>query len=160
MQDFNLPSLSLTFFAVRDIKKGEQIFYSYTDIYQPAVARQQKLSKYGFRCTCKACSGDTSEEIEKFRAIYREAMNKLFAYQQKFLRNPLLTEKALEPVYRFKAAAIKAGVDTYDVDEIILETLEMINKKKGDREELLRVREEKFEARHLNVFGRIKRIHN
>ena len=110
MQDFNLPSLSLTFFAVRDIKKGEQIFYSYTDIYQPAVVRQQKLSKYGFRCTCKACSGDTSEEIEKFRAIYREAMNKLFAYQQKFLRNPLLTEKALEPVYRFKAAAIKAGV--------------------------------------------------
>ena len=107
------------------------------------------MSKYGFRCTCEACSGDTSG-IEKFRATYREALNKLFAYQRKFLRNPLVTEKALDPIHRFKAAAIKAGVDTYSIDKIILETLEMINERKGDGKEVLRVREEK--ARLYNVF--------
>jgi hypothetical protein len=143
--------LSLIFTAVRDIKKGEQIFYSYTNIYQPAAARQQDVSKYGFRCTCKACSGDTSE-TDKFRATtYRETLAKLFAYQKKFLRNPLVMEKALDPVYQFKAAAIKAGVDTYEVDMTIIETLEIINERKGDGKEVLRLREEK--ARLLNVFG-------
>lgn len=141
-QNFNLPSLSLIFIAVRDIKKGEQIFYSYTDIYQPAVARQQDVSKYGFRCTCKACTGDTSE-IDKFRTTLSETLAKLYAYQKRILRNPLVTEKALDPVYRFKADAIKAGVDTYDVDKIILETLEMLNERKGDGKEVLRLREEK-----------------
>ena len=65
-------------------RKGEQIFYSYTDIYQPAVVRQQNVSKYGFRCTCKACTGDTSE-IDKFRATYIKALAKLLVYQQNFL---------------------------------------------------------------------------
>ena len=124
VQDFSLPLLSLIFIAVRDIKKGEQIFYSYTDIYQSAVARQRDVSKYGFRCTCKACTGDTSE-IDKFRATYSEELTKLFAYQKRFLQNPFVKEKALDPVYRLKAAAINAGVDTYDIDKIILETLEI-----------------------------------
>lgn len=118
-------------------------------LHQPAVARQQDLSKYGFRCTCKACTGDTSE-IDKFRATKSEALDKLFAYQQRFLRNPLVTEKALEPVYRFKAAAIKAGGHTWNVDKIILETLEMINERKGDGKEVLRLREEK--VRLLNAY--------
>jgi hypothetical protein len=142
IQDFHLPSLSLTFTTIRDIKKGEQIFYSYTNIYQPAVARQRDLSKYGFICACKACAGDTSE-ADKFRVTYNESLFKLFAYQQRSLRNPLVTEKALEPVYQFKAFSVKAGVDTISIDKIILETLEIINERKGDRTEVLRVREEK-----------------
>ena len=41
-------------------------------------------------------------------------------------------------------------MDTYSIDKIILETLEMINERKGDGKEVLRVREEK--ARLYNVF--------
>ncbi|KIM46892.1 hypothetical protein M413DRAFT_422389 [Hebeloma cylindrosporum] len=142
IQNFDLPTLSITFAAVRDIKKGEQIVYSYTDIYQPAAARQQDVAKYSFRCKCKACIGYTSD-IDKFRATYREALSNLFAYQNRFLRNPLVTEQALNPVYQFKSSSIKAGIETSDADKIILETLEMVNERKGDGKEVLRLGEEK-----------------
>lgn len=62
----------------------------------------------------------------------------MVAYQQRFLRNPLVTETA--------------GVDTYNADKIILETLEIINERKGDGKEVLRLREEK--ARLLKLFSK------
>ena len=107
------------------------------------------MSKYGFRCTCKACTGDTSEP-DKFRTAYKKILSGFFAYQKRFLRNPFVTEKALDPLYRFKASSIKAGVDTYNADKIILGTLETINERKGKGKEVLRLREEK--DRLLKVF--------
>jgi len=73
-----------------------------------------------------------------------------FSYHQRFLRNPFVTEKALDPIYRFKASSIKAGVDTYNADKIILETLETISERKGEGKEVLRLREEK--GRLLKVY--------
>jgi hypothetical protein len=61
-----LASFSLQFYAVRDIKSGEEIFYSYTNEYAPAAERRKELEPYGFTCACKACSLATPES-DKFR---------------------------------------------------------------------------------------------
>jgi SET and MYND domain-containing protein len=43
--------------ALRDIKEGEELCYSYVDLYQSRRARQQMLwNAYFFQCTCKRCS--------------------------------------------------------------------------------------------------------
>ncbi|KIM41185.1 hypothetical protein M413DRAFT_11349 [Hebeloma cylindrosporum] len=64
--EFSLASFSLQFHANRDIKAGEEIFYSYTDIYVPAAERPKELEPYDFTCACTACSLATPES-DKFR---------------------------------------------------------------------------------------------
>jgi len=57
--DFSLGSFSLQFHALREIKAGEEIFFSYTDEYVPAADRRKQLEPYGFICICTACSRAT-----------------------------------------------------------------------------------------------------
>jgi hypothetical protein len=64
--EFSLSSFSMQFHAMRDIKAGEEIFYSYTNIYLPAAQRRKQLEPYGFTCACTACSHATPES-DKFR---------------------------------------------------------------------------------------------
>lgn len=49
-----------------DIKAGEEIFYSYTDVHAPAAKRRKELEPYGSICTCKACPLATPQS-DKFR---------------------------------------------------------------------------------------------
>ncbi|KAG5649876.1 hypothetical protein H0H81_001679 [Sphagnurus paluster] len=49
--------------ALRDIKKGEEIFISYCDIANPTAQRQASLQSYGFQCTCRACSDPKSDAL-------------------------------------------------------------------------------------------------
>ena len=64
--EFSLASFSLQFRAIRDIKRGEEIFYAYTDVYVSAAERQKDLEPYGFTCACTACLLATPES-DKFR---------------------------------------------------------------------------------------------
>ncbi|KAI0035261.1 hypothetical protein K488DRAFT_83223 [Vararia minispora EC-137] len=50
------PSFSLGLRALRTIRAGEEITVSYCDILAPCETRQRALARYGFRCTCAACS--------------------------------------------------------------------------------------------------------
>lgn len=51
----NCPPI-IEFRALREIQSGEQLFYSYIDVYQPTVSRQNTLkSAYHFECKCKRC---------------------------------------------------------------------------------------------------------
>jgi hypothetical protein len=52
---FSVASFSGQLRAVRNIKKGEEIFVSYCDIDVPTAARQKKLEPYGFQCACRSC---------------------------------------------------------------------------------------------------------
>ena len=56
--EFSLGSFSLQFYALRDIKAGEEIFV--TDVYVPAERREQ-LARYCFTCVCTACSRATPD---------------------------------------------------------------------------------------------------
>ncbi|KAF8870749.1 hypothetical protein CPB84DRAFT_829058 [Gymnopilus junonius] len=54
--DFSLSSFSFQFIARADIKAGQELFYSYTNIEQPTAERQSSLLlSYGFTCDCPAC---------------------------------------------------------------------------------------------------------
>lgn len=65
--EFSLASFSIQFHAMRDLKAGEEIFYSYTDRYLPTAQRRKQLEPYGFTCACTACSRATPES-DKVRA--------------------------------------------------------------------------------------------
>jgi len=56
---FELASLSFQVYAIRDIKKGEQLTVQYTDIMQPFADRKEALAPYGFECTCASCQNPT-----------------------------------------------------------------------------------------------------
>lgn len=51
---------SMFVFALRDIDPGEEIVISYFNITLPRNERQERAKKWGFTCTCPACS-DTSD---------------------------------------------------------------------------------------------------
>ena len=76
--EFSLGSFSLQFHALRDIKAGEEIFVSYTDVYVPAAERREQLARYCFTCVCTACSRATPES-DKFRQAAASEMKLLDA---------------------------------------------------------------------------------
>lgn len=45
-------------YATRNIEDGEEIFVSFISLLTTREERQKKLSRYGFTCTCPACSQD------------------------------------------------------------------------------------------------------
>ncbi|KAG5642440.1 hypothetical protein DXG03_002786 [Asterophora parasitica] len=57
----DVASLSLQLHAIRDIKKGEEIFIAYCPPTMPTTKRQAKLEPYGFQCTCRVCSDPNSD---------------------------------------------------------------------------------------------------
>ncbi|TFK31444.1 hypothetical protein BDQ12DRAFT_136598 [Crucibulum laeve] len=58
---FDVASFSFQLRATRDIKPGDQLFYSYAEVSLSAAGRKQELAPYGFECTCASCSGDTAK---------------------------------------------------------------------------------------------------
>jgi hypothetical protein len=49
--------------AIRDIPKGEELCYSYVNLYQSTETRREQLHKaYSFHCICQRCS--TSSDID------------------------------------------------------------------------------------------------
>ncbi|RDB28332.1 N-lysine methyltransferase SMYD2-B [Hypsizygus marmoreus] len=63
--DFDVASFSNPLKAIRDIKKGEEIFVSYCDCGTPTAARQQQLKSYGFQCTCRRCMDPASDALRE-----------------------------------------------------------------------------------------------
>ena len=45
-------------YASRKIKKGEEFFVSYIGLLSTHEDRQKRLDRYGFKCTCEACSAE------------------------------------------------------------------------------------------------------
>lgn len=56
-----MASLSFELRAIRDIKKGEELFYSYCDIFRTKSERAEELAPYGIVCACPGCVGATKE---------------------------------------------------------------------------------------------------
>jgi hypothetical protein len=54
--NFDMPSFSVTLHAGRAIKAGEEMFTSYCNPFASTAERQEYLSRYGFKCTCAACT--------------------------------------------------------------------------------------------------------
>lgn len=48
-------------YATREIEEGEEIFVSFISLLMTREERQKKLARYGFVCTCPACSQHSDE---------------------------------------------------------------------------------------------------
>merc|ERR1712142_835842 len=58
-------------YALKDIKKGEELFLSYNGTFASLEDRQRQLQNvYKFTCKCEMCQGDSL----KFRAIEKARM--------------------------------------------------------------------------------------
>jgi hypothetical protein len=75
---FALSTFSAQIRAVRDIKKGDEIFVPYINLSQTTPERQASLVPYGFRCTCASCTSPshdylfqkTSDRVEQLSASF------------------------------------------------------------------------------------------
>ena len=63
-------------YATRDIEEGEEIFVSFISLLMTRKERQKKLARYGFTCTCPACSLDPKHvhRSDKSRTDIHEAI--------------------------------------------------------------------------------------
>ncbi|KAK2464448.1 hypothetical protein APHAL10511_003596 [Amanita phalloides] len=84
-------------YALRDIRAGEEVCITYTDIMAPRQTRRAKLQKsYGFLCSCQGCSLKDQHEIESHEGamelIEREGLH---ALQRDFIEEIALCHAVL-----------------------------------------------------------------
>ena len=60
-------SFSYNLFAVRDIAKGEELTFQYTDITCSAAKRNEALKPYDFICTCSACKDPVASDARRMK---------------------------------------------------------------------------------------------
>ncbi|KAK7683568.1 hypothetical protein QCA50_013406 [Cerrena zonata] len=73
MWSWRLEAFALEFRATWPIKKGEQVYARYSDIYEPREKRQKYLlERYKFKCICPSCTSDTSLS-DRLRAMLKAA---------------------------------------------------------------------------------------
>ncbi|TCD67262.1 hypothetical protein EIP91_000339 [Steccherinum ochraceum] len=60
-------SFSMHLYAIRNIRKGEEITTHYTHILSPASDRQKDLEPYGFTCNCPSCRNPTASDPVRIR---------------------------------------------------------------------------------------------
>ena len=102
----------MIFFVIRDVKTGEQLFYSYCGVEKSAYERKAELAPYGTtQCICDACVNATPET---------DALRKTFgARVQEYSRQsaiwswlPKFPVQILDDLLRFQRAVVKEGLDT------------------------------------------------
>jgi hypothetical protein len=76
-----MASLSFELRAIRDIKKGEELSYSYCDIFRTKSERAEELAPYGFVCACPGCVGAT-KETDLLRSELEKRIEKIQADHQ------------------------------------------------------------------------------
>ncbi|KAF9532763.1 hypothetical protein CPB83DRAFT_880434 [Crepidotus variabilis] len=75
-QEFDCASFSLQFYANRDLKAGEQLFYSYCYINTGVAERRAELAPHGVVCKCSSCVNATPAS-DKLRLTYIQESSKL-----------------------------------------------------------------------------------
>jgi len=70
---FALTTFSAQLRALIDIKKGDEIFISYTNLPQTTPERQASLIPYGFQCTCASCTSPSHDRL--YQALHDRAMH-------------------------------------------------------------------------------------
>jgi hypothetical protein len=103
----------MVFFAARDIKAGEQLFYSYCGLEQIASERKAELAPYGItQCTCASCVNATPE-TDAFRKTFTERVQEYrrqrVVWQQHPRRFPI---EILDELLDFQRAVLAEGLDT------------------------------------------------
>ena len=57
-------------YAVRDVKKGEQLCVHYTNLHEPRRVRQETLLQARFfSCACERCSVPIEQSVDRFLEV-------------------------------------------------------------------------------------------
>ena len=105
---FKLSSFSVQFFALRDIKAGEQLFYSYCSGESARAQRQVELAPYGFVCKCLACV-NAIPEADKLRNTFGPQTTLI---SKMVLEKPSrVNETALQDAIRLAKDMVREGLD-------------------------------------------------
>jgi len=100
----------MIFFATRDIKAGEQLFYSYCCIKQSASERKAELAPYGFTCTCASCVHATPE-TDALRKTFYARIQEYGTKSLTWKEFPTFPVEILDDLLRYQRAVIKEGLD-------------------------------------------------
>lgn len=127
-------TFTLRFAAARDIKAGSQIYVNYLDIALPKAERQEKLLRYDFECTCRACVNATPES-EKLRMSSVEMITDWTKQAESdWLKKPNLRESVLRPLLNTKKQMEKDGLDIHETGYFnLLIVIHKVYEKVGNR---------------------------
>ncbi|KIM41547.1 hypothetical protein M413DRAFT_71955, partial [Hebeloma cylindrosporum] len=134
---FSLDSFSIQFHALKDIKKGEEIFCSYIDLHQTAEERQAALSRYGFECACRSCKSAT-EASDRFRKDFGAKIGALYykavlSFEHSSLKS---TEKLLASGLQLQAQMQDEGLDVMEGSYyLLLKTIALLYARLGYSDE-------------------------
>jgi hypothetical protein len=129
---FRLNSFSIQFYATRDIKAGEQLFYSYCLAASTVAERRTQIAPYGFVCECPACVNATPET---------DNLRKTFGSQIALFKkmaggdSNIINETAVEDAVKLDKDMVKEGLDADPQYLTLLMAICMANEKLGKLEE-------------------------
>jgi len=121
----------MQFFALRDIKAGDQLFYPYCLTDRSRAQRQAHLVFYGFTCKCPGCLNATPE-TDELRTTFK---TKIAFFKETILDRPKIDKSALEAALKFEKQVLKEGLDADDEYLLLLMTISAGYSKLGKGEE-------------------------
>jgi len=109
----------MVFLASRDIKSGEQLFYSYCSLQQSASDRKADLAPYGIaQCICASCINATPETDalrRTFSARVEEYKRKSVIWERLPVANGWnVPVQTLDESLGYQKAVVKEGLDTHN----------------------------------------------
>jgi hypothetical protein len=108
---FDVATFALQFIALRDIKAGEQLLYSYCAVTQSAKARQANLMTcYGFVCNCKACANATPAS-DRLREEFYDRIHRLFDERGAMYSDPQFNIRSLDPLLQLEKDIVEEELD-------------------------------------------------
>jgi hypothetical protein len=113
-QKFEIPSFSVQYKARRNIKAGEQIFYTYCGLDETVAERRRELAPYGVVCTCSACVNATPE-TDKIRKGYAPKSAAIRHLLNKNANNVEMYDRFVDEMIKLQRAMMKEeGLDIVD----------------------------------------------
>ncbi|KAJ6513102.1 hypothetical protein C8R45DRAFT_813680 [Mycena sanguinolenta] len=72
---WDLSSFSVSMYALRPIRAGDEIFNQYVDVLSPRAERRAHLARYNFECMCKYCDLPDEDAVARSDAARAELRN-------------------------------------------------------------------------------------
>uniref|UniRef100_A0A915EAU7 SET domain-containing protein n=1 Tax=Ditylenchus dipsaci TaxID=166011 RepID=A0A915EAU7_9BILA len=85
----------MTVYAVKDLKKGEEITLTYLSSQKPYKEKLKSFQHYNFMCSCRLCQLDSSDPLHEERSKLAE---RCYALKQLSLTDPQQSLRQLEPL--------------------------------------------------------------
>jgi hypothetical protein len=105
----------MMFFAIRDVKAGEQLFYSYCSLEKSASERKDVLASYGITpCICAACVNATAE-TDALRQTFHARVQEYSMQCNSWPLLPKFPVEILDDLLRYRRALVKEGLDTVNM---------------------------------------------